>query len=90
MKTFLGQPILPKTRAVLYLCDYNCVERTMKVCIEIQFEKPFEALQAYANVPNPESQMASGKDKAAFEKELIALHANLNDPIWVAEYSEYL
>ena len=90
MKTFLGQPILPKTRAVLYLCDYNYVERTMKVCIEIQFEKPFEALQAYANVPNPESQMASGKDKAAFEKELIALHANLNDPIWVAEYSEYL
>ena len=90
MKTFLGLPILPKTRAVLYLCDYNHVERTMKVCIEIQFEKPFEALEAYANVPNPESQMASGKDKKTFEKDLIKLHAKLNDPVWVREFADYI
>jgi len=90
MKTFLGQPILPKTLAILYLCHYDHENKTLTMLNEIQYENTFYCLEAYANVPNPESQMASGKDKAAFEKELIALHANLNDPLWVAEYSEYL
>ena len=90
MKTFLNNPILKTTHGILYLCYYDYETLTIQVKSEIQFESAFEALQAYANIPNPESQMASGKDKESLEKELTALHKKLNDPTWVAELADYL
>ena len=90
MKTFTGKEINKETRGILYLCNYNREEQVITVLREIQFISAFDALQAFANIPNPESQMASGKDKEAFEKDLSTLHTNLNNPEWVEQLSDYI
>jgi len=90
MKTFLGTEILESTLGILYLCEYDSKNKTIKVAGELQFNNAFTVLNAYANIPNPESQMASGKDRESFEKDLQKLHAKLNDPEWVEELADYL
>ena len=88
MKTFTGQLISDDTLGLLYLCEYNRENQTIEVRGEVAFDSAFDALQAYCNIPNPESQMASGSTKEAFEKDLTSLHGKLNDPEWVRELSE--
>ena len=90
MKTFLGTKILESTLGILYLCEYNYTNKTIRVRSELQFNNAGTALNAYANIPNPESQLAMGKDKVEFEKDLNELHAKLNNPTWVEELAEYL
>ncbi len=90
MKTFLGNPINQETLAILYLCDYDYAKQTITVTDETQFTRTFDCLLVYANTPNPASQMTSGKDRIAFEKNLNKLHARFNDPEWVKELSEYI
>ena len=88
--TFLGRPILDDVRAILYLCDYNHTNNTIRVTSELHYYRPFDALEAYANIPNPESMMASGRTKEEFERELMQLHSNLRDEKWVKELADYL
>jgi len=90
MKTFLNEPIHPETKGIVYLCKYDYENSTIKVKRSMQFANGFHALNAYANIPNPESQMASGKDKESFEKKLSELHEKLNDPEWVKDLAGYL
>ena len=90
MKTFLGTEIPEETRGIVYLCKYNYKDKTIEVVRSLLFGCAFDALNAYANIPNPESQLAMGKDRAEFEKDLNELHANLRDPKWVEELAEYL
>ena len=84
MITFLNNTISETTRGIIYLCEYNYKLKTIRVLLEIQYKKASDALDAYANTPNPESQLAMGNSKEAFEKELTLLHYRLNDPKWVA------
>lgn len=90
MNTFLNQEIKADTLGILYLCEYSYSPPNIKVVREIQFTSPFEALEAYANIPNPESQMASGKSQEALFRELESLHRNLNDSEWVKNLANYL
>ena len=90
MKTFLGTEIHESTRGIVYLCMYNYTNKTISVVRAIQFDNGFDALNAYANIPNPESQLPSGKDRESFERDLNKLHAKLRDPEWVEELAEYL
>jgi len=90
MKTFLNSPIKESTRGILYLCEYNYREQTIRVVREIQFDNPGDALNAYANIHNPESQMAMGKTELQFLDDLTTLHANLNNPKWVQSLRDYL
>lgn len=90
MKTFLNQPIKPNTLGILYLCEYTHEPPSIKVVREIQFKSPFEALEAYSNIPNPESQMVSGNTQTKLFKELTSLHNNLNNPEWVKGLVDYL
>ena len=90
MKTFLGNPIKDSTLGILYLCNYLENPPTLTVFKEIQFESGAEALDAYANTPNPPSQLAAGKDKKSFEVQLSTLHARMNNPDWVKELADYL
>jgi len=90
MKTFLNEEIKPNTLGILYLCQYNYNPPSIKVVREIQFESPFAALEAYANIPNPESQMVSGKTQVELFSQLESLHKNLNNPKWVEELADYL
>ena len=90
METYLNNAIPENIRAALYLCRYDKEEKTIKVVHEILFEEPFDALQAYCNIPNPESQMASGATHEAFKEELKVLHDKLNDEEWVEELADCL
>jgi len=90
MRTFLNEEINLDTLGILYLCEYNYTPPSIKVVREFQFKTPFEALEAYANIPNPESQMVSGKTQIELFTQLESLHKNLNDPEWVEELSNYL
>ena len=90
MKTFLGAEIPKATRGLVYLCNYDHRTKTMKVVRTLLFANGSNALNAYANIPNPESQLAMGNDRESFEKDLNELHTNLRDPEWVKELAEYL
>lgn len=90
MNTFLNEKIKPDTLGILYLCEYNYTPPSIKVVREIQFTSIFEALEAYANIPNPESQMVSGMDQQELFRELESLHKNLNDSEWVKNLADYL
>lgn len=89
-KTFLGEEIRPETLGILYLCMYNYNDSTIKVVREIQFDSPSDALEAYANIHNPESQLAAGATQDKMLQELEQLHKNLNNPEWVKNLAEYL
>lgn len=90
MNTFLNEEIKPDTLGILYLCDYNYTPPSIKVVREIQFKSPFEALEAYARIPNPESQIVSGKTQSELFRELESLHKNLVNPKWVEQLGDYL
>ena len=90
MKTFLGKNISPLTKGILYICLYDHTTKTINVIREIEFRVGYQALEAFANTPNPESQLAYGKTQDSFERELRQLHANLNNPQWVKDLSNYL
>jgi len=90
MDTFLSQKIKADTLGILYLCQYSYSPPSIKVVREIQFTSPFEALEAYANIPNPESQMVSGKNQEELFNNLERLHKNLSDSEWVENLADYL
>lgn len=90
MNTFLGNPIAPNTLGILYLCKYEHNPPSITVVREIQFNDPFDAVITYSEIPNPESQVATGYDQVQLFKELQKLHTNLNNPEWVKNLGEYL
>ena len=90
MKTFLGDTIDDNIRGVLYLCNYDYKTGTIQVAMAAQFSSAFDALNAYANIPNPESQLATGGTSEELAVELDQLHKRLNDPVWVKDLANYL
>lgn len=94
MKTLNGEVIKDDTLGLLYLCRYkrptsgNNAE--LEIIRAIQFTNPFDALQAYCNIPNPESQLAKGNTKKEFENELTSLHQQIMDLNWLNRLGEYL
>ena len=90
MKTFTGQDIPEDARGIVYICLYNHEELTIEVLRSIICSTAGSALDIFANMPNPESQMAMGKTQEEFEKDLTTLHENMEDPEWVKELQGYL
>jgi len=83
LKTILGTDVPIETRGILYLCRLQNHELT--VLREIFFESGGEALNAYANIPNPESQLVTGKDFNELIKSMNQLHDDIKDPAWIEE-----
>lgn len=92
MKTILGTEILEEVRGIVYICDYtyNKEESTLKVIHEILFKNVFDALEAYAGIPNPESQIAVGSSFEELIVELTDLHTYMSDSKWLEELNDYL
>lgn len=90
METLLGNEITEYTLGLLYICKYDYNNFTLEAVKSIQFESEFAALQAYANIPNPESQMAGGKDRESFIKEVTELHRLMKNPEWQKELANTL
>ena len=79
LQTILGTDIPLSTRGIFYACRFDGKE--IKVVGECLFDSAFDALEAYANIPNPESQVAMGATFVALIIELHKLHANMKDPV---------
>ena len=90
MNTFLNEPIKADTLGILYLCKYEYNPPSIIVVREIQFDNTFDAIVAYSEIRNPESQVATGYNQVQLFKELEQLHSNLNNPEWVKNLGEYL
>lgn len=83
MTTFLNEEIKSDTLAILYLCEYKYEPPSIKIIREIQFDDPYVAIECYANIPNPASQLASGSTREKFFTELEKMHNNLTNPEWI-------
>ena len=90
MKSILGTEIPERTRGVLYLCKFDPEIPSIKVAAEIFRDNAWEALELYANIPNPESQLVTGRTYEGLIYNLELLHKNMKDPAWLKELSECL
>jgi hypothetical protein len=88
LQTRLGEDIPVSTRGILYLCAFNNLE--LIVLTEMCFQNAGTALNAYANIPNPESQLVTGKTYDELITELHTLHKNMDDVKWLKELEDYL
>lgn len=87
MKTKLGKEIEPWVRGIVYLCDFSD-RQTLKVTGELLFYNHLDALTAYSEIPNPESQIVIGKTHEDILVGMERLHASMSDPKWLNELSE--
>lgn len=87
-KTALGKDIPTTTRGILYLCELNRKSKTLTVEREILFDNSLSALNAYANIPNPESQLVTGKTYDELINELNTLHECMKREEWVEDLME--
>lgn len=90
MKTLLGTEIPANVRGIVYLCKFDHKELTITVISEIMCQSPFYALEVYANIPNPESQLATGGTHEEMCEKLEKLHKRMKDKIWLKDLSECL
>lgn len=90
MKEMRGYEVPQDTLGVLYICRYNYDTGKIKIVNACFFKSPAEALNTYANYPNPESQVAYGGTREKFAEELQSLHDRLNNPKWVKDLANYL
>jgi hypothetical protein len=83
LQTILGTDIPLSTRGILYLCQYDYKNKTLTVINEALFDDAFTALNYYANIPNPESQLVQGKTYDELIERLLILHENIKNPEWL-------
>jgi len=88
MKTITNQDIPEETRGIVYFCVLNVEHETLEVLRAVLFAEAFDALQAYANTPNPESQMATGGTYEELLENLEILHQNMHDQEWIKRLIE--
>jgi len=88
LQTITGIDIPVTTRGVLYLCLLT--ETKLIVKNTILFENASDALNAYANIPNPESQVEMGATFDELIVNLQRLHQNMKDPKWIKELHEQI
>jgi len=86
-KTLTGQEIPKSARGILYLCKFTRNPLKLEVIQSSVFESAYIALQYYAEIPNPESQLITGKTYDGLISNLAKLHNNINDKKWLKELS---
>tara|TARA_R110000851_G_scaffold47424_1_gene114998 strand:- start:2280 stop:2573 length:294 start_codon:yes stop_codon:yes gene_type:complete len=90
LKTKLGTEIPLTTRGILYLCEYNYGKPELIIHDERLYDSSYEALEAYTNIPNPESQLVTGNTFNELITDLIRLHKDVGNEKWLIELAEYL
>lgn len=73
LRTFNGTVIPETTRAVLYLCDFSD-RKELKITSTICFDKVSEGTIVYSEIPNPESQLITGKTFEELSENLKRFH----------------
>jgi hypothetical protein len=90
LTTILGTEIPINARGILYLCDYSYLPLKLTVFQELIFESAFDALTCYAEIPNPESQLVTGKTFDELIKNLHRLHNDIKDVKWLENLGSQL
>lgn len=90
MKTILDTEIPENIRAVLYLCDFDSKNLTITVTVEFLFQDAWQALSTFAEIPNPESQLVTGKTYKQLCQHLEVLHRQMKNKRWLKDLSECL
>ncbi len=88
LQTILKTDIPKSTRGILYLCVLDRRTPKLEVVNEMLFNSAFAALQCYANIPNPESQLVMCNSDEGYNeliKELHILHKNMKDLKWLEQ-----
>lgn len=85
MKTVLGNELPENIRGVLYICEYDKFKPSITVIAEMLFEDAWEALNAFAEIPNPESQLITAPTFEMLCERLERLHTNMVDMDWLVE-----
>ena len=88
LQTILGADIPIETRGIIYLCEYNYSKLTLTVFNEMLFVSAFDALQAYSNIPNPESQLVDGKTFDELIINLKQLHQDMENKEWLEQLGD--
>jgi hypothetical protein len=90
MKTILGKTIPTDIRGIVYLCKFNFLGETpvLTVFREILCTDAFTALNLYAEIPNPPSQLATGKTYEELCSALEKLHSDMRNEQWLLELAE--
>lgn len=90
METLLGTGIPKTVQGLVYLCEYNYHTENITINRELFYTTQRGALEAYANIPNPESQIAKGSTHGKFLISLRKLHKNMQDPKWLKLLGELI
>jgi len=90
MTTIFGTLLKIDTRGVVYLCDYYPETKTLIPTEEKLFDSWKDALDYYADTPNPASQIAYGDTYQSLEASLAFLHINMADKQWQEDLAEVL
>ena len=92
LQTILGKDIPINTRGIVYLCHFDFLGEMPKLTVvrEILCQDAFHALTLYAEIPNPPSQLVTGKTFDELIIKLHQLHKDMVDPVWLNELSETL
>ena len=92
MKTILGTEIPDTTRGILYLCHFDFLVDPPKLTVmrEILCDSASDALNLYAEIPNPPSQLATGRTYEELCNELQILHRDMVNEEWLKELSEQI
>lgn len=88
MKTFHGKDIPDNIRAIVYLCDLK--EDSIEVIREVMFTSNFEALEFYANTPNPESQLVMSNSPEELRSFLTTQHARMRNKEWCKRQHDFI
>lgn len=86
MKTILGTELTENIRGILYLCYLS--NHQIEVKKELFFDNCTQALMAYANIPNPASQVVLGNSFEELCTNLEDLHEDMKNPDWIKELEE--
>lgn len=90
MKTITWIDIPEGTKALIYLCEYDYNTYALKVIHTLFFRNVFDAINSYANIPNPESQIAYETKEESFDYNLRKLHGKMKDIEWRKRLGDYL
>ena len=73
---------------VLFFEENPHVKHTYKLCGESRVLPSRQALDVYANTPNPPSQVVFGYSEEELEEKKNEVVKRMQDPNWVTEYLE--
>jgi len=78
------------TRAILFICKFQRNPLSMKIVDYVEFVNQMDALNMYANTPNPESQLINGSDINDLRGKVLELVANMKNEEWLKELGDML